>query len=43
VRRIALDCSKAARDLGWKPKVSLERGLEQTVEYFRQQPELLAG
>ena len=43
VRRIALDCSKAAQDLGWKPKVPLERGLERTVEYFRQQPELLAG
>ena len=43
VRRIALDCRKAGHELGWKPRVSLERGLELTVEYFRRQPELLAG
>ena len=37
VYRIALDNSRARQDLGWEPKVTLEEGLSQTVEYFRQQ------
>ena len=43
VRRIAIDCAKAERDLGWKAEVPLETGLELTVDYFRGRPELLAG
>jgi len=34
-RRIFLDASKAKRELGWEPEVSLEEGLAKTVEYFR--------
>ena len=30
VRRIAIDCAKAERDLGWKAEVPLETGLELT-------------
>ena len=30
------DISKAKKVLGWEPKVSLEEGLRETVEYFRQ-------
>ncbi len=34
--QISLDNSRAARELGWTPKVRLEDGLSRTVEYFRQ-------
>jgi UDP-glucose 4-epimerase len=37
VYRIALDNSRAHRDLDWDPRVDLEEGLSLTVDYFRQQ------
>jgi UDP-glucose 4-epimerase len=30
------DCSKAERSLGWKPQVSIEQGIEKTVDFFRE-------
>lgn len=35
-RRIYLDATKARRELGWEPRISLAEGLERTVSYFRQ-------
>jgi UDP-glucose 4-epimerase len=35
VYKISLECSKARQRLKWSPKVSLEEGLQQTVEFFR--------
>ncbi len=35
------DISLARRTLGWEPKVGLEEGLQQTIDYFRQQPGLV--
>ncbi len=35
VRRSVLDCSHAARVLGWKPTVTLDEGLTATVDFFR--------
>jgi UDP-glucose 4-epimerase len=37
VYRISLDCSRAAAELGWKPRTGLEAGLAETVEFFRDQ------
>ncbi len=31
------DISKARRLLGWEPRISLEEGLQNTIEYFRKQ------
>lgn len=35
VYEISLDAAKAAQELGWTPTTSLDDGLRQTVEYFR--------
>lgn len=35
VRNFWLDSSKAARELGWQPRVSFEEGMARTVEWFR--------
>lgn len=33
--RIYLDASKAQRELGWQPTVTLQEGLRRTVDYFK--------
>jgi nucleoside-diphosphate-sugar epimerase len=33
--RIALDCIKARKELGWSPKLSLREGIAQAAEYYR--------
>lgn len=40
--RIYLSADKARRELGWEPQVRLEKGLEMTVDYFRQK-EVVGG
>jgi hypothetical protein len=39
INRISLDPSKAARELGWIPQVTLDDGLRTTVDWFKQQGE----
>jgi UDP-glucose 4-epimerase len=36
-RRSCLDSARAARDLGWRPAVSLDAGLARTYEFFRKE------
>jgi nucleoside-diphosphate-sugar epimerase len=37
------DPSKAIVELGWKPAVALEQGIELTARWFRTQPDLVGG
>jgi dTDP-glucose 4,6-dehydratase len=34
-RRYAIDCSKIERELRWRPKVTFDRGLEDTVAWYK--------
>lgn len=35
IKRSALNSEKAKRDLGWEPTISLEEGIEKTVDWYR--------
>ena len=34
-RRYAIDYTKAEQELGWKPQVPFERGLAETIEWYK--------
>jgi dTDP-glucose 4,6-dehydratase len=42
-RRYALDCRKIANELGWKPRISLQDGLRQTIEWYQTNTAWVAG
>jgi dTDP-glucose 4,6-dehydratase len=41
-RRYAIDASKINRELGWKPTVTFEEGLSQTIDWYLESAEWLA-
>jgi len=41
-RRYALNCDKIKNELGWKPEISLDAGLRQTIEWYKSHAEWLA-
>jgi dTDP-glucose 4,6-dehydratase len=42
-RRYALSCNKMEQQLGWRPQISLEQGLRQTIDWYRANTGWLAG
>ena len=41
-RRYALRCHKMEQELGWKPTVSLQQGLQQTIDWYRNNTKWMA-
>jgi dTDP-glucose 4,6-dehydratase len=42
-RRYALNCKKIETELSWQPKIALEDGLRQTIDWYKANGEWLAG
>jgi dTDP-glucose 4,6-dehydratase len=42
-RRYAIDCRKIENELGWKPEITFEEGLRETVRWYQEHPDWIAG
>jgi dTDP-glucose 4,6-dehydratase len=34
-RRYAMDSTKISRELGWKPSVTFQEGIQKTIEWYK--------
>jgi dTDP-glucose 4,6-dehydratase len=41
-RRYAIDCGKVERELGWRPQISFDDGLRETVAWYREHADWVA-
>jgi dTDP-glucose 4,6-dehydratase len=42
-RRYAINCNKIERELDWRPTISFEDGLRETVRWYREHPDWIAN
>jgi dTDP-glucose 4,6-dehydratase len=42
-RRYALHCDKMEKDLGWKPAIPFEAGLQKTIDWYKSNAKWMAG
>ncbi len=42
-RRYAIDCSKIERELGWRPTIPFDKGLRDTVRWYKEHTEWVAN
>ena len=42
-RRYAIDCAKAERELGWTPKWTFEKGIRDTIDWYKGNPGWIDG
>jgi dTDP-glucose 4,6-dehydratase len=42
-RRYAIDCTKIEKELGWRPEVTFERGLRETVRWYQKHTDWVAA
>jgi dTDP-glucose 4,6-dehydratase len=42
-RRYAIDCAKIENELGWKPEIPFDQGLRETVRWYEEHPDWIAG
>jgi dTDP-glucose 4,6-dehydratase len=42
-RRYAIDCTKIETELGWKPQITFEQGIAETIEWYKSNSNWIAS